>query len=269
MLQLIIENPERIRICDPERKKSLKTLVLQPLVILLFFGSIFYFFGIIHPSYTISCEEKKDSFATGCSLKSTYYLIFPWYTHLGNLKQANFQINPSVRMNKKRNSCGEIALLTTTASGAWSYTAEKQQQTTFYLNCGDFDELRQIANEINIYLTQKDIKVLNVPSLPTSWMQYLLVIGIIAALLYNSKKITTIFDKNTELVTVKITWVISWTKTYPLKDVKRVTLFQPKENSQHLILNLLFSRIDLGDISELSIPERKQLCRSINDFLKQ
>ncbi|CDZ76401.1 hypothetical protein BN59_00670 [Legionella massiliensis] len=35
----------------------------------------------------------------------------------------------------------------------------------------------------------------------------------------------------------------------------------------HLIMKLSFNAVDLGDISDLSVIEQKQLRRSINDFL--
>lgn len=114
-LKLVIESPEKIRLCDPDRNNNFKTFVLRPLVILLIFGSLFYFFGIFHPSYQIYCDEKGATFASNCRLKSTYYFIIPWYTQLGDIKHASVQINPIFRQGKRGKPCSEIALLTSGA----------------------------------------------------------------------------------------------------------------------------------------------------------
>jgi hypothetical protein len=266
-LKLVIESPEKIRLFNPDLQSNLKTYLIGPLIVLLIFSPLLYFFGIFHPSYQIYCEEKSSSYATGCRLKSTYYLFIPWYTQLGNVKKASFQINHSVRRNKKRNSCGEIALLTTTASNPLSYAAENQSEITFYLSCGNFEELIDIAHEINDYLTKNDVKKFNLPSLPITLDQYLWTIGLMAALLYQSKRTEVSFDKRLELVTVKTTWIISWTETYPLRDVKEIVFHQTKDEKQHLIMKLLISKIDIGDITDLDILEQKNLRYAINDFL--
>ncbi|WP_298627962.1 hypothetical protein [uncultured Legionella sp.] len=180
---------------------------------------------------------------------------------------ARFQINPSFRQNKVPNSCGEIALITGSATNPLSYEMEHQKQITFYLSCRNFTELKEIADGINNYLKQAEIKELKLPSLPRTWEQCLWTLGLIAAFLFNSKRIETCFDKSEELVTVKTIWVLHWTQTYPLKDVKKIVLHQAKDKRQHLIMNLTISRIDLGDVTDLDTAEQQHLCRAINNFL--
>ncbi|KGP64183.1 hypothetical protein EP47_10300 [Legionella norrlandica] len=266
-MKLVTESPEKIRLFDSNRQNNLTLYLWQPLVILFLFGSLLYFFGIFHPSYQIYCEKKTTTLATGCVLRSTYFLIVPWHTHVGTLKYASFQINPSVRKNRVRNSCGEIVLVTSTATNPLSYAAENQKKISFYLSCGNFAELKEIADRINSYLTETDVKEFNLPSLPRTLDQYLWSIGLIAATLYSRKRTEVSFDKNLELVTVKKTWFITWVKTYPLSDVKKIVAYQTKEGKRHLVMNLVFSRIDLGDCSDMNISEQKQLCHSINNFL--
>lgn len=264
-LKLVIENPEKIKLFDPDLQSKLKVYLLQPLLILLFFSPLLYFFGIFHPAYQLTCEKTAYS-AVNCRLKSTYYFIVPWYTNLGSVQAAEFQINPSVRRNKSPNSCGEISLVMNTANNPLAYD-RKQQNYSFYLNCGNFAELRQIADEINYYINDKNVKQFNLPSLPRTLDQYLWTLGLMAAFLFQSKRIEVSFDKRTEQVTVKTIWIVAWTKTYPLSDVKEILFHQDKEGQRHLIMRLALSRVDLGDISGLQIFEQKQICDAINDFL--
>lgn len=195
-LKLVIESPEKIRLFDPDLQNNLKTYFLRPLIIFILFSPLLYFFGIFHPSYEIYCAEKSAAFASGCTLKSTYYFIIPRYTHLGDLKYASFQINPRVNRNKVRNSCGEIALLSSTVTNPLSYAGEAQQQSTFFLSCGNFAELRQIADGINYYLKTAQLKKLNIPSLPRTRDQYLWIIALLAASVYQSKRTEVSFDKH-------------------------------------------------------------------------
>lgn len=265
-LKLVFENPERIKLYEPNLKN--KFYILQLLVYLFIFGSVLYFFTIFHPSYQLYCEGKTASAATGCRLKATYFFIIPWNTPLGDLESASFQINPDYTRNKLSNSCGEIALLARTLPKPMSYEIEKPKKISFYISCGNFDELKAIAAEINSFLKEQKTKEFNIPSLPLTLGPYLFVIGFLALLFYQSKRIETSFDKNLELVTVKTTWIISQIKTYPLKDVKSIGFFYQALNKQcHLVLSLGFNWIDLGNISDLEVTEQKRLCRTIKDFL--
>ncbi len=89
-LKLIVENPEKIRLLDPDRQNKLQMYIAPPLIIILLFGPIFYFLGLFHPSYQIYCDNKKPYAAMDCRLKSTYFVIIPWYTYLGDVSICTF-----------------------------------------------------------------------------------------------------------------------------------------------------------------------------------
>jgi hypothetical protein len=266
-LKLIIESSEKIKLFDPDSKNKLMTYVLTPLSILLVLGFFLYFSTLWHPSYQIYCENKSASSPKNCKLKSTYYFIIPWYTYLGDVQSAHFQINPSLRRNHRQNSCGEITLVTKTDSNPLSYGGGIEKNISFYSSCNNFAELEAIANSINNFLTKKDVNKLNIGSLPGNLEQYFWIIVLVIGFLSQCKRIEVSFDKNLALVSVKTTLIISWTKTYPLNYVKDVVIHQTINENQHLVLKLIFSQIDLGIISDMTISEQKHLCRSIKDFL--